>query len=84
MKHDLEGTQYSYELRDLTGRQVIDHHKRLAEATEFVDVVACRIDDLVAAVFNADGNAVEDVYALSWQEVIIPLAIASVAALLKG
>lgn len=82
MKHKLEGTQCSYELKALTGREVIEHQTKLAEATEFVDVVKCRIDDLVDTVFNNDGQAVEDIYELSWQDVLIPLAIASVQALL--
>ena len=80
-EHTLEGTEYTYTFKPLTGKDVIAHQKRLNEITEFVDTVTCRIDDLVDQVRDSEGKFV-DPYDLDWHEVVIPLAIAAIRALL--
>ena len=79
---NLEGTIYSYVLKPLTGHDVIEHQKRLAALDEFTDIVICRVTDLVDKVYTDDGRLVEDVMSLDWQDVLIPLAIASMRGLL--
>ena len=79
---NLEGTIYEYTLKPLTGHDVVTHQKRLAALDEFTDIVVCRVTDLVDEVVTDDGRVVEDVMSLDWQDVLIPLAIASMRGLL--
>ena len=80
-EHTLEGTEYTYTFKPLTGRDVIEHQKRIREAVDFVADVQCRIDDLIDQVRDGEGKFV-DPYDLDWHTVVVPLAVASTRALL--